>query len=335
MLTKTNLFVDNLRHRDHYLRTLRDRMRFYMDTPSANGSRVIDNSSEYQAPATYTVPEIAASDLAVEPLVNAMREHGCLLVRGFFNARQVEGLRAYIDYAFALHRSDTRLSRYLRKRLDLSEMSRKIKSDIEEKRKANPTYSDTVKASRNLGQPFAANGSYLVPQTPIVAERILQLYADRGLKSLLSEYFGNPPCASIYKWVMRRSGPPENPLDFHQDGAFMGDDIASLNTWVPLSDCGPGQGAHGLDLVPARLLQSYAKGSGLLDWSASAQRVQERFGDAGIVSPRFRAGDLLFFDHLLLHRSQHLPEFNEPRYALETWFFDSVNFPKNQIPLRW
>lgn len=335
MLTKTNLFVDNLRHRDHYLRTLRDRMRYFMDIPSANTTRVIDNLEEYPGVRPAEVPEIEAGDLTLAKLVEAMRDRGCLLVRGFFGPRQVAGLRAYIDYAFMLHGHDNRLTQYLRKRLDLSEVSRKMQSDIEQKRKENPTYSDTVRTSRNLGQPFAVSRSHLVAQTPIVAERMLQLYADRGLKDLLRQYFGNEPCASIYKWVMRRSGPPDNPLDFHQDGAFMGDDIASLNTWVPLSDCGPGQAAHGLDLVPTRLMHSYAKGTGVLEWSASADSVRERFGDEGIVAPVFRAGDLLFFDHLLLHRSQCLPSYEQPRYALETWFFDSVNFPKNQIPLKW
>lgn len=335
MLTKTQLFIDNLRHRDQYLHALRDRMRYFMDTASAYGPRVIDGAPEAVQLQSVDVPEVAAADLNIDVVTTAIRDKGCLIVRGFFSSHEVNTLRAYVDYAFALHNNDSRLGKYLRKRLDVSEVLRKTRSDVEEKRKVNPTYSDTLKTGRNLGQPFANNRSYLVAQTPIVSERILALYESRGLKALLAQYFGNDPCASIYKWVMRRSPPPDNAHDFHQDGAFMGDAIASLNTWVPLTDCGPGQGAHGLDIVPARLMRSFAKGTGILDWSITPQAVVDQFGEEAIVSPVFKRGDLFLFDHLLVHRTQSMPTHTEQRYALETWFFDSQNFPKNQIPLKW
>jgi len=115
----------------------------------------------------------------------------------------------------------------------------------------------------------------------------------------------------------------------------MGDDINSLNCWIPLSDCGTGYNLHGMDIVPVRLMKAFAKGSGALNWTISPRSVIDKYSEDSIVTPTFRAGDLFFFDHLLVHRTQCVPTAMSKRYAIETWFFDSVNFPKNQIPLKW
>ena len=115
----------------------------------------------------------------------------------------------------------------------------------------------------------------------------------------------------------------------------MGEEIASLNCWIPLSNCGPGYDVHGLDIVPIRLMQKFRTGSGVMDWTVSAQAILDEYPEQVIKAPTFREGDLLFFDHLLLHRTQSLSTAELPRYAIETWFFDSVNFPKNQIPMSW
>ena len=115
----------------------------------------------------------------------------------------------------------------------------------------------------------------------------------------------------------------------------MGDEISSLNCWIPLTDCGAGYDVHGLDIVPVRIMESFKKGSGMLDWTISANAVVDQHTQQAIVTPAFKKGDMLFFDHLLVHRSQSIPNFSQQRYAIETWFFDSVNFPKNQMPIKW
>ncbi len=89
------------------------------------------------------------------------------------------------------------------------------------------------------------------------------------------------------------------------------------------------------DLLSKYFENAFAKGTGVLDWTIAHQAIVDHFGESAIVTPTFRKGDLFFFDHLLVHRTQCVPNFAEKRYAIENWFFDSVNFPKSQIPMKW
>ena len=117
----------------------------------------------------------------------------------------------------------------------------------------------------------------------------------------------------------------------------MGCDINSINMWIPLDTCGGETGAPGLDVLPERLTEIVKSGTddAVFNWSISKGEISESFGEDAIISPVFNAGDAFFFDHFYLHRTQYRESFSHLRYAIETWFFGSTNFPKNQIPLRW
>jgi hypothetical protein len=335
MFNQLLLYCENILHRDKYLATLNQRIGHFKDQYSAPSARVFDEQPVVDAAGDFRIPEIAASELTVDSLKKAIREKGCLIVRNFFDTDEVREMRTYVDHAFSINDNrSTFVHKYLSKQVDLEEVLEKTRADIEEKRKANPTYTNTVKAGPTLHRPLG-NKSYLTAQTPMVTEKLFKLYEKRQLKTLLRNYFNNEPCVSVYKWVMRRSGPPEAAHDFHQDGAFMGDEISSLNCWIPLSDCGAGYELHGMDIVPVRMMSAFAKGTGALKWTISPQSVIEKYSEESIVTPTFKAGDLFFFDHLLVHRTQCSPTTSSKRYAIETWFFDSGNFPKNQIPLKW
>jgi hypothetical protein len=335
MFNQLLLYCDNILHRNKYLATLNQRIDHFKDQNSVPSGRVFDEQTGADVAEDFGIPEVGAADLTVDILKKSIREKGCLIVRNFFNSDEVREMQTYVDHAFAIN--DNRASfihKYLSKQVDLEEVLEKTRADIEEKRKVNPTYNDTVKAGPTLHRPLG-NTSYLTAQTPMLTEKLFKLYEKKQLKSLLRSYFNNEPCVSVFKWVMRRSGSPETPHDFHQDGAFMGDEISSLNCWIPLSDCGTGFELHGMDVVPVRMMSSFAKGSGALKWMISPQSVIEKYSDNAIVTPTFRAGDMFFFDHLLVHRTQCTPTASSKRYAIETWFFDSANFPKNQVPLKW
>jgi ectoine hydroxylase-related dioxygenase (phytanoyl-CoA dioxygenase family) len=335
MFNQLLLYCDNILHRNRYLANLNQRIGYFKDQQSAPSVRVFDELSDETAAGDFRVPEVDASQLTVEILKTAIREKGCLIARNFFASDEVAEMRAYVDHAFAINDDQsTAVHKYLSKQIDLEEVLEKTRADIEQKQKINSTYTNTVKTGSTLRRPLG-NKSYLTAQTPMLAEKLLKLYEKKQLKTLLRGYFGNEPCLSVYKWVMRRSGAPDVTHDFHQDGAFMGDDISSLNCWIPLSDCGAGYSLHGMDIVPVRLVSTFAKGSGALNWTISPQSVVEKYSENSIVTPTFRTGDAFFFDHLLVHRTQCVPSATEKRYAIETWFFDSVNFPKNQIPLKW
>jgi mannose-6-phosphate isomerase-like protein (cupin superfamily) len=47
----------------------------------------------------------------------------------------------------------------------------------------------------------------------------------------------------------------------------------------------------------------------------------------------FGPGDVLLFDHLLLHRTASGPEMTRDRHAMETWLFAPSTYPEGQIPL--
>ena len=117
----------------------------------------------------------------------------------------------------------------------------------------------------------------------------------------------------------------------------MGSAINSLNLWIPLDTCGGKTGAPGLDIIPKRFKEIVNPGEAdaALNWSTGNDTISGLKEDCAPVSPEFNPGDVIFFDHFLLHRTQYGEDFGRTRYAIETWFFGSKNFPKNQVPLRW
>lgn len=338
-MRRAALKLEHVLRRDHYLDDLNQRIDDFKDIQSARSRRVIDGAAGVDAGAgpnpVFDVPEVAAAKLDVDFLKQSMRDSGCCLVRGFFGASDVERMRAFVDYSFDRGSGDSALQAYLSKQVSLDDVLEKTREDIERHRLENDTYTDTLKIGRKLTRTLGADVSVLTATSPILAAKLLRLFDRNGIRALLAEYFEHEPCVSVYKWVLRRAVSPKQPIDFHQDGAFMGDEIDSMNCWVPLTDCGAGSDAPGMDIVPARFMRAFAKGSGVMNWTVSPQAVIDAFGEDAVVTPSFRAGDAFFFDHCLIHRTQYMPEAARRRYALETWFFDSVNFPKNQIPLRW
>ena len=96
--------------------------------------------------------------------------------------------------------------------------------------------------------------------------------------------------------------PVDTSTDWHQDGAFLGADVRTLNVWLTLSHCGAD--APGLDILPRRLdqiLQTGTEGA-IFDWSVSPD-VVDAAAEPRVVRPEFGPGDALLFDHFFLHRT--------------------------------
>lgn len=180
-----------------------------------------------------------------------------------------------------------------------------------------------------------ASGSAMCVESPSVAESLLEFFEAMNLKALASAALGDQPCLSVKKWVLRDTRLPVDPRGWHQDGAFMGRDIRSLNLWIPLTHCGGASGAPGMDILPRRLWQVLSPKGATFDWSVDPARVAEAFPETPPVSPVFRPGDALFFDHFLLHRTQYRDDLTRSRLAIETWFFARSQAPENQVPLAW
>jgi hypothetical protein len=329
------IHADNLLGRDRYLDRLNARVEHFATTQSLPSRRVIDDA-RMSRPVDFEVPEVEADVLTVDIVKEAISDKGCLIVRNFLNELEAQQMQSYVDYSFKLHnKPENKVSQYLLKQVELAKAVEHAKDDIAKQRETNKTYTDITKIARKLGRTLGQSSSQLTATTPIITDKILALYDRKGLKDLLNDYFENEPCVSIYKWVLRKAMSPPVPIDFHQDGAFMGPGIDSLNVWVALSDCGGDSDAPGMDFLPVRLKSDFEKGTGSMNWTVAESAVHDVYGQQAVVAPRFNRGDALFFDHFLVHRTQHVADCARNRYAVETWFFDSVNFPKNQIPVKW
>lgn len=296
--------------------------RYRTREPAAQPQLIVPEDANTPAIDSAIVPEVDACDFQIDVLRESLAKHGALIVRNFYSEDSLQGLTEAADRV-----------------IDACEDP--ANKDQERSHFYNPPEnlrSIMPNGERELGNTrtfHRESGSAMCVEAPTVAEALLRLYESRGLKETIGEYLREPPCLTIKKWVLRRSKLPVAEAGWHQDGAFMGTDINSINMWLPLSVCGGDTGAPGMDLVPRRMNQIASAEGAQFNWSVSDSLIGDRFSSNQPISPIFDIGDVLFFDHFYLHRTQFRPDFSKIRYAVETWFFGESSFPKNQLPLAW
>jgi hypothetical protein len=177
-------------------------------------------------------------------------------------------------------------------------------------------------------------GGVWTVESPRVMFDFLEVLEEAGLRSLIRDYLGERPAMTLKKSTLRKTTPLPM-ADWHQDGAFLGDDIRTINLWLCLSDCG--DDAPGLDVVPRRFDRVLETGSGgaAFDWSIGDGTVEEAREDVPVLRPIFQPGDAMLFDELFLHRTATDDTMTRTRYAIETWFFAPSLYPGDQIPFVW
>jgi hypothetical protein len=269
------------------------------------------------------IPEVARDDLTTERLRSAITHHGSLIVRGFASAAQVARSVTNIDRAFAAY-------------------------DATETETAQPELAgwfapfkyDRV-SNRKLKREA---GSVLAVDSPPAMCALLDTFEEAHVRRLMHEYFGERTALLARKWSLRSVAHDSNTGDWHQDGAFMGADIRSLNIWLGLTHCG--DTAPGLDVVGRRLDRIVETGTGgaFFSWSVG-NTVAEQVASGSIVRPIFEPGDALIFDHFCLHRTAIDPGMTHDRHAIEAWFLAPSTYgvmlgpgnaddaPRDQIPL--
>ena len=180
-------------------------------------------------------------------------------------------------------------------------------------------------------------GSMWALNSPRVVYNLLEEYERFRLKELCELYFGEPALLSVKKWVLRRIEPLARAADWHQDGAFMGAGVKSLNLWIALSECGGNATAPGLDIMPGRFNRIVETGTegAAFKWSVGEKAASDAANNQLPLTPKFNPGDAVFFDHFNLHRTSFSPSFTDARYAIECWFLGESEYPKKQVPLRW
>ena len=162
-------------------------------------------------------------------------------------------------------------------------------------------------------------GGVLAVDSPPALFDVIETFEAAGVRRIVGEFFGEQPALLAKKWTLRRVPHDSGESGWHQDGAFMGRDIRSLNVWLSLSHCG--DDAPGLDIVARRFDEIVPTGSdgAWLDWNVG-QRMVDRVAEGALTRPIFEAGDAVIFDHMLLHRTAVDAGMTRDRYAIEAWF---------------
>ena len=258
--------------------------------------------------------ELTADELTPAALRSGLARQGCVLVRELIPNSRADELARGIDRALAAFDEGAEGS-------PPTETSPWYRSFTPQPGKYR------IGGRRNW---MRASGGMWTVDSPRMLFEVLDLFDEIGIGDLLTEHFGERPALSANKCNLRRVS-PDTDTNWHQDGAFLGTDLRSVNVWLGLSHCGVD--APGLDLVPRRfdgLVESGTEGA-IFDWSVSPQ-VIERSG-APVLRPELAPGDALLFDHLFLHRTGVDPGMTQERHAIETWFFAPSSYPDGQIPI--
>lgn len=265
-----------------------------------------------------TICEVGAADLSVEALRTGLAHSGCLWVRGLVDEERIAHLVRGIDAAFAAYDAVT-----------------------EGAEGVDPGWFTPCSMPDRTGGGLPEkvrrvfmrrDGGLVTADSPRMLFELLELVDEVGIGSLMTEFLGERPLLSANKCTLRRIDPTDVMGGWHQDGAFLGDEVGSFNLWLALSDCGTD--APGMDIVPTwvpHVIPSDEESQ--FDWSLSERAVREVAANAPIVRPQFRAGDALLFDHRLVHRTAASAQMTRARYAIESWFFAPGAYPVGQLPL--
>jgi hypothetical protein len=266
------------------------------------------------APAPATDPAIGLpvarpEELSAELIRSAIAGHGSLIVRGVIGSERVERLRAAIDEAFGARAAIEAGAR--------TELSARWYDEVED-------------IPNQAGRSFTSHGGVLAADSPRGFFEMLDAFYALGIDELVAGYLRERPALSFEKSTLRLVPPNDWPAAWHQDGAFLGANIRSLNVWTALSRCG--RDAPGLQIVPKRFERILPTG-GYFDWDVSDANVEKACPDLPPVAPEFEPGDMMFFDHLTVHRTSQLPGMTQNRYAIEAWFFSPSAYPHESTGL--
>lgn len=266
-------------------------------------------------------PVVSPSELTPQSLRSGILQHGSLHVRRVVPKARVDDLVDGIERAFAAAESFA------------SGVSRDETTPWFEPFSTHPSYPKAM--NRQLGNRrkwVRESGGVWAADSPRMLFELFDTLDDVDLAQLITDYLGERPALAIDKCTLRRVG-LDTGTDWHQDGAFLGDGIRTVNLWLSLSHCG--RDAPGLDIVPARLDRVVETGTegAQFSWSVGPGVVDRVSAAAPVRRPIFEPGDALFFDDLFLHRTGIDPAMSRERYAIETWFFAPSAYPEKYVPL--
>lgn len=315
MLTEANRRRPDV-HRERRLLDLRNAAFHPVPSGTAPGEWPPRSSGRFEE--FDGVPEIDTADLDVDALRDGVIGRGALIVRGLLDAAQVALLSDCVDEAFNAY--------------DRSKHGRRSDPD-------DPWFApfESPDGPDPAGHPrrwIRAGGGVYAAESPRSMFHLLEVIRQTGVDRLAEAYFGERAALSVLKTTLRRIDPDaEVGSGWHQDGAFLGEGIRSLNLWIALSDCG--RDAPGLQMIPRRLHEVVGAGVGdaAFSWSIDTALIDRLTDGRGPAWLEFEAGDAIFFDELNLHSTATRPGMTKRRTAIEAWFFSASHYPIDRVPL--
>lgn len=261
-------------------------------------------------PGEIGIPTTPTAELNEERLGSALVNHGCLRVDGLIPTDEAAEIVELIDRSFT--------ARGL--------LENGAPAD------AGAPWFVPFGPGRSRAEGFGSQAFVRAVDAPVGLETLASMFVRSGVRQAITDYFGERPAMIANKWVLRRSPTGKAGTDFHQDGAFLGDGIRTVDCWLSLSHCGPGTGRPAMDLVPRRFDVLPAGEGAAFDWSLTEETVRGAAPDAPVASPVFAPGDALFFDERLPHRTSVGLDLTT-RYAVESWFVAPSSYPARHVPV--
>jgi hypothetical protein len=177
---------------------------------------------------------------------------------------------------------------------------------------------------RNYKRWFWENGS-------VFPNLILGLIMHSVLPDIYRSLYREPMVCSYAHCAVRyqRVDLRDQSYAFHQDASYNSRDPLShsgLTTWIPLMDCGAD--APGLQLYPRALDEVLPPPPGVTGpyLFCDEETVVERYGDK-LWAPELSVGDVLVFNHFVVHRSHITEAMTRERQSAEFRIFPLSRLP--------
>ena len=286
-------------------------------------------------PSDGAVVEIDVAELDAAAVRHGLERSGCLLVRGLVPSDAAERLVEGIDATYEAFDAAMAEAPYDPRWFHPFPMPDVISpGPAAGAVRLSPGAPPAGPVARRLHRKLTREGAGIwTVDSPRMLFEVLEVVDEVRLGDVITSYLGERPFLSANKCTLRRVPAKEPTGGWHQDGAFLGRDVVSLNCWIALNPCGTD--APGIDVIPKRFDDILEPGvrDAFFKWSLSDADVLDAGDGASPVRPQFEAGDALLFDHRLVHRTGGSQAMTRERYALESWWFAPSAFPPSQRPL--
>ena len=261
--------------------------------------------------------DLTANELSPTSLRAGLARNGCVLVRGLVPPSMVEQLVAGIDATFdAFDRA-----------MDGSPVADTTPWYVPFEPGAGEY---RVGGRRNW---VRKGGAIWTADSPRMLFDLFEMLDALGIGRLVTEYLGERPALSANKSTLRRTTPAERCGDWHQDGAFLGADVRSLNVWLSLAHAAATPPAStscpGVSIgssKPERMART-STGRSAMTWRPRSRARRQSRGRSSV--PVTCCSSTTCF----CTEPRAAPEMTRERHAMETWLFAPSTYPEGQIPL--